>query len=123
MAATGGGSIINIISVGGLKPSAYQGFYASLKAALDAMSKVMAAEWADDNIRVNAVAPGSYHSDLFDSTAAAVPGFQEGAESACLQKRIAASEEILGPILFLVSDMGSYTTGTTLVADGGYMVL
>ena len=118
-----GGCIINIVSVGGLKPAAYQGFYATLKAGLDAMTRVMAAEWADKNIRVNAIAPGSYHSDLFDSTASAIPGFEQGAAGACLQKRIAATDEILGPVLYLASDLGSYTTGTTIVADGGFMVL
>ncbi len=66
MAQHGGGSIINVISVGGLKPPAYQGFYAASKAALHALTKVMAAEWAHMGIRVNAIAPGSYHSDLFD---------------------------------------------------------
>lgn len=123
MAESGGGSIINIVSVGGLKPAAYQGFYASLKAGLNAMTKVMAAEWAAKNIRVNAIAPGSYHSDLFDSTAQLIPGFEQGAQDACLMKRIAASEEIVGPLLYLASDMGSYTTGSTLVADGGFMTL
>lgn len=121
MAETGGGSVINIISVSGLKPAAYQGFYSTMKAGLDAMTKVMAIEWADQKIRVNAVAPGSYHSDLFDSSASAIPGFEEGAASACLQKRVADTDEILGPILYLASDMGSYTTGTTVVADGGYL--
>lgn len=122
MAEHGGGSIINILSVGGLKPSALQGFYASTKAALGALTKVMAAEWADKGIRVNALAPGSYHSDLFDSTAG-IPGFMEGAIAASLQKRVAETEEIIGPILYLASDLSSFTTGHTLVSDGGYMVL
>lgn len=121
MAAQGGGSIINMISVSGVRPAAYQGFYSCNKAALDALTKVMAAEWASHNIRVNSIAPGSYHSDLFDTSAAALPGFEEGAANACLQKRVAATEEILGPVLYLVSDMGSYTTGSTVVADGGYL--
>lgn len=123
MAETGGGSIINVISVSGLKPPAFYGFYAASKAALNAMTRVMAAEWAQQGIRVNSVAPGSYHSDLFDSAAAAFPGYVEAAASACLQKRVAATEEILGPVLYLASDLGSYTTGTTVVADGGYLVL
>ncbi|MFU8765085.1 MAG: SDR family NAD(P)-dependent oxidoreductase [Haliea sp.] len=122
MVAHGGGSIINVISVAGLKPSAFVGFYAATKAALDALTKVMAAEWAGKGIRVNSLAPGSYHSDLFDS-AASIPGYLDGAIAASLQKRVAATEEILGPVLYLASDMSSYTTGHTLVTDGGYMVL
>jgi len=122
MATHGGGSVINIISVGGLKPSALQGFYAATKAALHAMTRVMAAEWAPLGIRVNDLAPGSYHSDLFDS-AAAIPGYLDGAIAASLQKRVAETEEIIGPILYLASDMSTFTTGATLVSDGGYMVL
>lgn len=122
MAEHGGGSIINVISVGALKPSALVGFYAATKAALDALTKVMAAEWASKGIRVNSLAPGSYHSDMFDS-ASSIPGYLDGAIAASLQKRVAATEEIIGPVLYLASDMSSYTTGHTLVSDGGYMVL
>jgi len=123
MAKSGGGSIVNVVSVGGIKPAAYMGFYAILKAALNAMTRIMAAEWAPMNIRVNSLAPGSYHSDLFDKSASVLPGFEQGAIDACLMKRVADTEEIVGPILYLVSDFSSYTTGTTLVADGGYLVL
>lgn len=123
MAKVGGGNIINVISVAALKPSAYQGFYAALKSGLNALTRVMAAEWAADNIRVNALAPGSYHSDLFDASIAAIPGMEQGAIDACLQKRIADTEEIVGPVLYLLSDMSSYTTGSTLLTDGGYCVL
>ncbi|MEM8499780.1 MAG: glucose 1-dehydrogenase [Pseudomonadota bacterium] len=121
MGAAGGGCVINMISVSGIRPAAYQGFYSCNKAALDALTKVMAAEWADMNIRVNAIAPGSYHSDLFDISAAAMPGFEDGAIEASMMKRIAATEEILGPVLYLASDLGSFTTGSTVVADGGYL--
>jgi NAD(P)-dependent dehydrogenase (short-subunit alcohol dehydrogenase family) len=122
MAAHGGGSIINVISVSGLKPSGLMGFYSSTKAALHAMTRVMAAEWAQMGIRVNDLAPGSYHSDLFDS-AAQIPGYLEGAIAASLQKRVAQTEEIIGPVLYLASDMSAFTTGATLVSDGGFMVL
>lgn len=122
MAETGGGSIINVISVGGIKPTAYQGAYATTKAALHAMTKVMAAEWAGSNIRVNNLAPGSYHSDLFDS-ATKMPGFLEGSIEASLQKRVAETEEIIGPVLYLASEMSAFTTGTTIVSDGGFLAL
>ncbi len=121
MAGHGGGSIINVISVGGLKPSPYQGFYSATKAALHALTRVMAAEWSPLGIRVNDLAPGSYHSDMFDS-AANIPGYLQGAIDASLQQRVAATEEILGPILYLASDLSAFTTGATLVSDGGYMV-
>jgi len=123
MANHGGGSVINVISVGGLKPPAYQGFYAATKAALHALTKVMAAEWAHMGIRVNALAPGSFHSDMFDKSAAVLPGYEEGSRAASLQKRIAETDEILGSVMYLASDMSSFTTGSTLVTDGGYLVL
>ncbi len=123
MAAHGGGSIINVISVGGLKPPAYQGFYAGSKAALHALTKVMAAEWASMGIRVNAIAPGSFHSDMLDAALKILPGDEEGSRNASLQKRIAETDEIIGPVMYLASDMSKFTTGATLVADGGYLVL
>ena len=119
MAENGGGVVINFLSVSGLKPPAYMGFYAATKAALEALTKVMAQEWAPMNIRVNAIAPGSYHSDLTDGAIAAIPGFEQGIIDANLIKRIAASDEILNPVFYLAGE--SYTTGITLTADGGMM--
>jgi NAD(P)-dependent dehydrogenase (short-subunit alcohol dehydrogenase family) len=121
MAEQGGGVVVNVISVAALKPPANMGFYAATKAALQAMTQVMAAEWAPLKIRVNNLAPGNYHSDLFDS-AAQNPAYLQGAIDACLQKRVAETEEILGPLLYLVSDMSAFTTGATLVSDGGFLV-
>jgi len=117
MAAIGGGSIINILSVAALRPPAYNGFYAATKSGLEAMTKVMAQEWANDKIRVNAIAPGPYRSDLVDSSIAAIPGFEEGMRDSTLLKRIAETDEILKPVFYLASD--GNITGTTLIADGG----
>lgn len=122
MGAAGGGVVINVISVSGIKPSAWMGFYAATKAGLNALTRVMAEEWAPLNIRVNSLAPGSYHSDLFDSAAALAPGWEQSAAEASLQKRVAETAEIVGPVLFLASGMSAFMTGTTLVTDGGYLV-
>ncbi len=122
MARQGGGVIINVISVSGLRGAMGQGAYGASKAALQSLTQTMAIEWAPLNIRVNAIAPGSYHSDLMDGAIAAIPEFEAGAKAASLQKRIANSEEILGPILYLASDASAYTTGSTLLTDGGYML-
>ncbi len=119
MASNGGGSIINIITVGALRPPALNGFYAATKAGLEALTKVMAQEWAADNIRVNAIAPGPYRSDLVDASITAIPGFEEGMRDSTLLKRIAESDEILNPVFYLASEAN--TTGITLIADGGYM--
>ncbi len=119
MAAAGGGAIINIITVGALRPPALNGFYAATKVGLEALTKVMAQEWAADGIRVNAIAPGPYRSDLVNASIDTIPGFEEGMRDSTLLKRIAESEEILNPVFYLASE--SNTTGITLVADGGYM--
>ena len=79
----------------------------------------MAQEWSDWKIRVNALAPGSYHSDLTDGAIAAIPGYEEGMVNAALIPRIAETEEILNPVFYLASE--GYTTGITLIADGGLM--
>ena len=115
----GGGCVINVISVAALATPAYSGIYAATKAALQALTEVMAQEWAAWNIRVNALAPGSYHSDLTDSAIETIPGYGDGMVAAALIPRIADTEEILNPVFYLASE--GYTTGITLVADGGLM--
>lgn len=119
MAEQGGGCIINILSVAGLINPENMGFYAATKAGLRSLTEVMAQEWAPMNIRVNALAPGSYHSDLTDGALNQIPGFEENALKISLIKRIAETEEILNPIYYLATE--SFTTGITLVADGGLM--
>ena len=112
-------SVINVLSVAALTTPAYMGMYAATKAGLGALTEVMAQEWAGWHVRVNALAPGSYHSDLTDGAIAAIPGYEQGMVDAALIPRIAATEEILNPVFYLASE--DYTTGITLVADGGLM--
>jgi NAD(P)-dependent dehydrogenase (short-subunit alcohol dehydrogenase family) len=119
MADHGGGCVINVLSVAALSTPAYSGIYAATKAGLKALTEVMAQEWAAWNIRVNALAPGSYHSDLTDGAIAALPDYATGMVEAALIPRIAETEEILNPVFYLASE--SFTTGITLVADGGFM--
>lgn len=121
MRDNGGGSIINVISVGGIKPSPTQGTYAASKAALSALTRVMAAEWAPWGIRVNDLAPGSHRSTMFDNAAAHFPGFEDGAKQQSFLKRIAETDEIVGSVIYLASGMSSFATGMTLISDGGYV--
>ncbi|MGI9294006.1 MAG: SDR family NAD(P)-dependent oxidoreductase [Pseudomonadales bacterium] len=120
MAQQGGGAIINMLSVAGLKPPAYNGFYAATKAGLQALTQTMAQEWAPMNIRVNAIAPGTFHSDLTDASIEAIPGMKDGMIKGNLIKRIAEIEEILHPVFYLAGEQ--FTTGITLVADGGMLI-
>ena len=122
MAKHGGGTIINVISVGGLRPGAGVGIYTATKATLHAFTKVMAQEWAPLNIRVNSLAPGPFRTDMFEA-ALSMPGFGESSINATVLKRIAEPEEIIGTILFLAGDASSYVTGEVLVADGGMLLI
>jgi NAD(P)-dependent dehydrogenase (short-subunit alcohol dehydrogenase family) len=117
MADHGGGAIVNVISVGALRPGATIGLYCSSKSALQALTRVMAQEWAPLGVRVNALAPGPVLTDMVR----AVEGteFHRQMVEATSQKRIASAEEIVGTILYLVSDLSTYTTGSTIVVDGG----
>jgi NAD(P)-dependent dehydrogenase (short-subunit alcohol dehydrogenase family) len=117
MADHGGGAVVNVISVGGLRPGATIGLYCSSKAALQSLTRVMAQEWAPLGVRVNALAPGPVSTDMVR----AVEGteFHRLMVEATSMKRIADPDEIVGAVLWLVSDASSYTTGSTIVCDGG----
>lgn len=117
MADHGGGAVVNVISVGALRPGPTIGLYCSSKAALQALTRVMAQEWAPLGVRVNALAPGPVATDMVR----AVEGteFHRQMVEATSMKRIASAQEIVGSVLYLVSDASSYTTGSTLVVDGG----
>ncbi len=113
-----GGSIINIVSIAGLRPQ-FQGLlYSFTKAGLIMMTKSWAQEFGQHNIRVNAIAPGLIKTD-FSSF------FWEDEERVksveCYQPipRIGTTDEIAGAALFLASDYGSFTTGEIMVIDGG----
>lgn len=117
MADHGGGAIVNVISVGALRPGPTIGLYCSSKSALQALTRVMAQEWAPLGVRVNALAPGPVATDMVR----AVEGteFHRQMVEATAMKRIASPEEIVGSVLYLVSDASSYTSGSTLIVDGG----
>jgi NAD(P)-dependent dehydrogenase (short-subunit alcohol dehydrogenase family) len=120
MGAAGGGSIINVISIGGLKPGPNLGMYCSSKAALQALSRVMAAEWAPLKVRVNALAPGPFRTDMMEDMDERIPGFIQHSVSTNMQKRMAEPDEIVGAVLFLASDASSFVTAQTLSVCGGY---
>ena len=119
MAKRGGGSIVNVITVGAYSGGPGVATYASAKAALLTLTKCMAQEWAEQKIRVNALAPGPFMTDMMKGTAE-IPGFIEGATNATLLRRIAEPDEIIGAALFLASDASSYVTGEDVVVAGGY---
>ncbi len=119
MSGNGGGSVINIISVGAFMPGPYIGLYCSSKAALHAMTRVMAKEWAASGVRVNAVAPGPVMTDMV--RAVDNEAFIQAMIDSTEQKRIAEPAEIVPSVLLLASEAGSYMTGCTVTVDGGAM--
>ncbi len=119
LAASGHGSVLNVLSVGALIYSPGTAMYAAGKAALMAFTRNMAAEWAAHGIRVNALAPGAVDTDMVRN---AGPDSVERMWVMNLQRRLASPDEMVGPALFLVSDAASYVTGQVLIADGGFAV-
>ena len=113
------GSIINVASVAGLQGLAngphYAGYVAS-KAGLMGLTRELAASWGRRGIRVNAIAPGFFHSRLAD---AVIPLAEPAIKASNPIPRIGNPGELKGVCVFLASDASSYVTGQTLVVDGG----
>ncbi len=108
-------TIVNVASIGGLNAAPGIGAYGAAKAALMALTKTMAAEWARLGIRVNAVAPGSIITDRYQGT----PELNARRAATIPLGRLGEQTEIAKAILFLASDLASYVTGHTLAVDGG----
>jgi NAD(P)-dependent dehydrogenase (short-subunit alcohol dehydrogenase family) len=119
MIAGGGGSIVNISSALALATTDVpQAAYSASKAGLLGMTRDLARQWARHGVRVNALAPGFFASEM----TAPLLAHERGAASvhaATPLGRVGRLEELDGPLLLLASDAGSYMTGTTLGVDGG----
>ncbi len=116
------GSIINIASIAGLKSSANGPFYAGYaasKAGLIGLTRELAASWGRKGIRVNAIAPGFFHSRLAD---AVIDIYERSIQETNVIPRIGEEGELKGAAVFLASDASSYITGQTIVVDGGMTV-
>ena len=120
MKARGWGRIIHISSVMALVANAGRNIYCATKAALVAMARASALDLGGSGITVNCIAPGPFLTDL--------PGKLLSAEEKATFARTTAlnrwadPEELVGPVLLLASEAGSYITGETLVVDGGYVI-
>ena len=116
------GSIINIASIAGMKSSANGPFYAGYaasKAGLIGLTRELAASWGRRGIRVNAIAPGFFHSRLAD---AVIDIYERSIQENNVIPRIGEEGELKGAIVFLASDASSYITGQTIVIDGGMTI-
>jgi NAD(P)-dependent dehydrogenase (short-subunit alcohol dehydrogenase family) len=121
MKDAGGGAIVNVASVNGLVPGMMQGIYSITKAAVLSMTECFARECAGFGIRVNALAPGVTDTK-FASTLVNTPAIRDGLLTRVPLARVAEPSEMAGAVLYLVSPAASYTTGATLVVDGGYLI-
>jgi NAD(P)-dependent dehydrogenase (short-subunit alcohol dehydrogenase family) len=116
--AEGGGSVLNIASIGGLSVELSLGVYNATKAALLHLTRTLAKELAPD-VRVNAIAPGLVKTDMARSLWE--PREQEVAAH-IPARRLGEPDDIASAALFLTSDAASWITGSTLVVDGGMML-
>jgi NAD(P)-dependent dehydrogenase (short-subunit alcohol dehydrogenase family) len=118
MADTGGGAIVNITSISGLRASTLRVAYGTSKAALAHLTKQQAAELASLGIRVNAVAPGPVDTAMAKEVHSAE--IRADYHDAIPLNRYGLEEELAEAIYFLCSDKASYITGQTLAVDGGF---
>ena len=112
------GSIINIASILGFRVARTLGAYVAAKSAVVNLTRTMALEWVRNGIRVNAIAPGYFLTEINQQQ------FEQGLPEQLLKRvpmqRIGQMEELSGPLLLLASDAGSFMTGSTVTVDGGH---
>jgi NAD(P)-dependent dehydrogenase (short-subunit alcohol dehydrogenase family) len=128
MRGQGGGSIVNVSSISGLRPQVPTAHYSVAKAGVMMATRALAVEWAEFNIRVNCIAPGAIDTRLYDAIYALLPEEQRGPTMAAAaaripMKRVGKPHEIADAILYLASDASSYVTGQTFAVDGGALLV
>src|SRR2546425_12520826 len=113
------GRMINVASLAGLRSSvrgAHYAAYAASKAGLMGLTRELAASWGRQGIRVNAIAPGFFHSRLADS---AIPLAEPGIKATSPIPRVGAAGELKGVAVVLAADASNYITRQGIAVDGG----
>jgi NAD(P)-dependent dehydrogenase (short-subunit alcohol dehydrogenase family) len=121
MSKSGGGSIVNVASIGGIVPGAFMGIYSITKAAVISMTKAFAQELGAKKIRVNALCPG-LTATKFAGALVKNDQIRKEAEKRISLHRVAQPDEMAGAVLYLCSPAASYTTGTAMIVDGGMLI-
>lgn len=121
MPAAGGGVILNIASVAGLKGFATLSPYTASKHAVVGLTKAVALEYATQNIRINAICPGVVITDMVHRITKHDPAVEDRYAKLQPMGRMGTPDEIAEVALFLCSDASSFMTGVALPADGGLM--
>jgi NAD(P)-dependent dehydrogenase (short-subunit alcohol dehydrogenase family) len=121
MLAQGSGNIVNMSALGGgfLGTGRGNAAYSSAKGAIASLTKELACEWGGKGIRVNAVAPCWFQTDMNATSIFANKHFMDQVMTKLPMKRIGKPEELVGPIVFLASEASSMITGLVLPVDGG----
>lgn len=121
MSASNGGSIVNMSSCVSIIPIGFQSAYIASKYAVNGLTKSAAIEYAEKNIRINAIAPGPTLGGMnSEEKLKANPEKTQKKINVTAMKRFADPKEIASTVLWLLSDEASYITGTILPIDGGY---
>ena len=122
MMKQGSGSIINVSSVLGKVGSEFRAAsYHAAKGGVDALTRVLAIEYAREGIRVNAIAPGYFEgTEMMDQVFEATPGTKVQAQTRTPMGRLGQPEDLEGAVVFLASDAARYVTGHILYVDGGW---
>lgn len=115
MAANGGGSIINVSTIGSLRPAAHEIVYGMAKAGLNALTIALSGELAP-NVRVNGLLPGAVDTDI---AAVWSPEMRESAAAQAPLGRLGVPVDFVGPALWLASERSAFVTGTLIRVDGG----
>lgn len=116
------GRIINVASIAGLFSlvnGPHYAAYTASKAGLLGLTRELAASWGGQGVRVNAIAPGFFHSRLADPV---IPLVEDDIKTHSPIPRVGAPGELKGVAVFLASDASSYITGQTIAVDGGWSV-
>ena len=121
MKARGGGAVINISSIEGIRPGLGLGMYSISKSALIALTKVLAREWGADKIRVNVICPGLIRTKFSEALTSNEKILQMVMKAQALPM-LAEPDDIAGLALFLASPASAFCTGGVYAADGGYTI-
>ena len=120
MMDAGGGSIVNIATTAGITGVPRAPAYSASKAGVIALTKSLALEWAPHQIRVNAVAPHYLETPLTEGLRASEKVYAALIKQIPM-KRFGKPSEVIGAVLYLASQASTYTTGSVIVVDGGYL--